>query len=209
MPFALRELGASAGLNLWPERYAHELGGLRAGDAASPVRLAVPEWHGPPPPGGEVRVASRRGVDLRPVDPADPAQRARMLAYIWPDQPRRLARAEAALALAAREVVRVERGDAAGWMERELALQRGATTVVWHSIARQYFPAAAQTRVAARIAQLGAAATEDAPLAWLRLEVEPARHDPEPALLLTAWPGGEERLLATASPHLLWVRWRG
>ena len=46
----LLELGASAGFNLLLDHYGYDLGGLAAGDPASPLRLE-PEWTGPPPPG--------------------------------------------------------------------------------------------------------------------------------------------------------------
>ena len=72
--------------------------------------------------------------------------RARLLAYLWPDQPERLARLEAALAIAADDPPRVDKADAADWIEASLALapEPGVTRVVMHSVAFQYFgPASA------------------------------------------------------------------
>jgi hypothetical protein len=113
-PVELLELGASAGLNLMLDRYGYDLGGLRAGDPASPLQLK-PEWKGPAPPSAIVKVARRRGVDLNPLDPRRDGDR--LLAYVWPDQARRLAQLEAALALAAEDPPEVEPGDAADWTE--------------------------------------------------------------------------------------------
>ena len=48
-PLRLLELGASAGLNLNLDLYGYDLGGLRAGDPASPLQVR-PDWEGPPPP---------------------------------------------------------------------------------------------------------------------------------------------------------------
>jgi hypothetical protein len=196
-PLHLLELGASAGLNLILDRYGYDLGGLRAGDPASPLRLA-PEWKGPPPPAARVDVASRRGVDLRPA--RDPQ---RLLAYVWPDQPRRLEQAEKAIALLAAEPAQVDEGDAALWIERQLAdpAPKGAARIVMHSVAYQYFPAETQARVAAAIEAAGARET----LGWLRMEKRP--EDERFSLRLRLWPGGEDRLLAWTHPHGSSISW--
>lgn len=202
LPLRLYELGASAGLNLALDRYGYDLGGLPAGEADSPVQLR-PRWEGPPPPDAPVRIEARAGIDLRPADPRRDGPV--LLAYIWPDQQERLARTTAALAIAAADPPSVDRGDAADWLERSLGKDRaGATRVVFHSIAFQYFPAATQRRIAAHLDRIGAAADEAAPLAWLRYEHVPG--DERPSLRLRTWPGGE-RLLAWAHPHGSRVRW--
>ncbi|HET9637912.1 MAG TPA: DUF2332 family protein [Allosphingosinicella sp.] len=203
-PMELLELGASAGLNLRLDRYGHDLGGVRAGDPKSPLQLR-PEWKGGPPPDAPVLVARRRGVDLRPLDPRRDGER--LLAYVWPDQARRLAQLEAALAIAAVEPPGVEAGEAADWLEARLAepQEAGVTRVVLHSIAFQYFPKATKSRIAVAMAQAGAAATFAAPLAWLRYEHEEGEE--RISLRLRAWPSGEERLLAHCHPHGSSVKW--
>jgi hypothetical protein len=203
-PIALYELGASAGLNLQLDRYGYDLGGCTAGDSDSPVRLS-PEWTGPPPPAAAVRIASRRGVDLNPLDAR--RDRERMLAYIWPDQPRRLALAQAALDLAAADPPPVDAGDAADWIEARLAVAGPADVarVVLHSVAFQYFPAAVQARVARHVERVGAAATAAAPLAWLRFEKLP--EEDKYSLRLRSWPEGEDALLGWAHPHASSIRW--
>jgi hypothetical protein len=205
-PVALYELGASAGLNLQLDRYCYDLGGRTAGDATSPVRLS-PDWAGSPPPAATVRVARRRGVDLNPLDAR--RDRDRLLAYIWPDQPRRLALAEAALDLAAIDPPPVDAGDAADWIEArlELAGPAGVTRAIMHSVAFQYFPAEVQARVARHIERTGAAATAVSPLVWLRFEKLP--EDDKYSLRLRSWPDGGDALLARAHPHASSVRWLG
>jgi hypothetical protein len=205
LPLRLYELGASAGLNLLLDRYGYELGGLAAGDAASAVQLK-PAWDGPPPPAAPVRIVERRGTDLNPA--RLPEEGIRLLAYVWPDQPERLQRLEAALAIAANSPPEVDRAGAADWLEANLALdpEPGVTRVVLHSIAFQYFDANSQRRVAAQIEAAGARASVAAPLAWLRYEQEPA--EGRPSLRLRTWPGGEQ-LLAWAHPHGRSVHWLG
>jgi hypothetical protein len=203
-PLELLELGASAGLNLNLDRYGYDLGGVRAGDPESPLQLR-PEWKGDPPPDAPVEVAGRRGVDLHPLDVRSDGDR--LLAYVWPDQPRRLAQLEAALAIAAEDPPAVEAGDAADWLEARLDERRspGVTRVVLHSIAFQYFPQGAKARIAAALEAAGSAATFAAPLAWLRYEYQP--EDKAITLRLRAWPSGEDRLLARCHPHGRSIRW--
>jgi len=196
-PLHLLELGASAGLNLILDRYGYDLGGLATGDRASPVQLR-PTWKGAPPPDAEVPIAGRRGVDLDPPD--DPE---RLLAYVWPDQRERLAAAAAAIGMLKRDPPPRDRGDAAEWIEMQLArpAAEGSARIIMHSVAYQYFPAATQARVTAAIEAAGARE----PLAWLRMEKRP--EEEKYSLRLRLWPGGEDRLLAWVHPHGREVRW--
>lgn len=212
LPLALYELGASAGLNLLLDRYEHRLGpagdAVRAGTAGAPVVLA-PAWDGPPPPRARVEIARRRGMDLEPLDPADPATRERLMAYVWADQADRLARTEAALRLASADPPRIDRADAADWVEVELdpTPEPGTARVLTHAIAFQYFPDETKRRVEARAEQAGAQATAEAPFAWLRLEADPD-HGGAPTLRLRLWPdSGRDELLAIGHLHGDAVRW--
>lgn len=206
LPLRLFELGCSAGLNLNLDRFGYDLGGVGAGDPASPVQLA-PVWTGPPPAAATVTVLSRRGADIRPLDIADAKVRERLLSYVWPDQPERVARAAAAIALAQTLPPPIDRADAADWVEREVAPMAGSVAVVFHSIAFQYFPAATKSRIAAHLAGLPASA--DAPIAWLRYEMDDASQAQLPTLRLTLWQGGDptEQLLARAHPHGTFLEW--
>lgn len=204
LPLAVSELGSSAGLNLHFDRYTLEAGGVRIGAADSTVRLA-PDWDGPVPAPHPIHVTERAGVDLNPLDPADPAARARLLAYLWADQPERLRLTEAAIALAD---ARPERGDAGDWLDRRLAQRRpGHVHMVCHSIAWQYFPQATQDRCRAALDRAGAAATPDAPLAHVSMEADATPGSA--ALCVTLWPGGETRTLARVDFHGRRIAWSG
>jgi hypothetical protein len=201
-PVELLELGASAGLNLVLDRYGYDLGGVGAGNSDSALQLK-PDWKGPAPPAVPVTVARRRGVDLHPLDARRDGDR--LLAYVWPDQARRLAQLEAALAIAAEDPPEIEPGDAADWLEARLAEPReaGVTRVVLHSIAFQYFPEEAKARIEAALERTGEAAEAGAPLAWLRYEHDGGERI---SLRLRTWPG-EERLLGHGHPHGSKVEW--
>jgi hypothetical protein len=201
------ELGASGGLNLNMDRFGYDLGGVAAGDASSPVQLA-PRWEGAPPAFCAVDVVARRGVDLNPLDMTDPAVAARMLAYIWPDQTERVARAEAAIDVARAFPPPLDKGDGVAWLAAQLARTQkpGVTRVIYHSVALQYFPVEGRRAVRAMIEAAGADATPTRPFAWLSMEF-PAKVT-EAHLTLRSWPGsGAEDLLALAHPHGAWIKW--
>jgi hypothetical protein len=210
LPLRLFELGCSAGLNLNLDRFGYDLGGLLAGDPQSAVQLR-PVWTGAPPPVTDVRVVSRCGVDINPLDVSARQVRERLMAFVWPEQAERVARAEAAIALAVASPPAIEQGDAASWLESRMAVEAGAATVVYHSIAFQYFPATTKARLAAHLAAMGMLASPMAPLAWLRFEMDDASAAALPTLRLTMWQGGaaKERLLARAHPHGTFVHWLG
>ena len=204
-PLSLFELGASAGLNLIADRYCYALGGVTAGAADSPLKLA-PEWEGPPPPEAAVVVAVRQGCDRAPLDVANAHHRERLVGYVWPDQEDRLARVQTAIELARQEAVSLATEEAADWVEAKIGLEPvpGLTRVLFHSIAWQYFSNDAQNRINRHMERAGANATADAPLAWLAFEQRDGRG---PALSLRLWPGGHEQVLATADAHVSKVNW--
>jgi hypothetical protein len=206
LPMHLFEIGASAGLNLNLDRYAYRFGEEVLGAMGAALFL-TPQWEGDTPPNLSPRVVSRAGCDLSPLDTTLAKDRERLMAYVWPDQPDRVKRLTAALAIAARHPVKIERGDAAAWVERRIGATaaRGEQQVLFHSIAFQYFPKDSQERIIAHMDRAGKSATRDSPLAWLRFEADPEL-DKAFSLRLKVWPG-EDHLLALGDPHGRWVKW--
>ena len=214
LPLHLREIGASAGLNLLWDRWSYRLGDLGWGQPDAPVFLR-PTWIGPSPPDAKARVASRRGCDLKPVDLFDEAACLRLRAYVWTDQPERLARIDAAIGEARRTVIAVDAAPADQWFEEQIdtpvpphGLTDGpAVRVLYHSIFWQYVEPAGQQALLRLITQAGDGATPQAPFAWLRMEPSADRRVAE--LRLTLWPGGHDRLLARTHYHGTWIDWCG
>ncbi len=207
LPLALSEIGASAGLNLFWDRFGYRLGEMEWGDTGSSVRLA-PDWTGPTPPSSAIHIRERAGCDLSPLDPTSHTDRLRLISYIWADQTDRIVRTRAALDIAAKERLRVEKADALEWLDKQLAqVHDGATHVVYHTIAWQYLSPEAKDTGEAMILAAGARASDKSPLAWLRLERDGGQ--PGAALTLTLWPSGEERCIARADFHGRWIHWFG
>lgn len=205
-PVRLLEVGASAGLNLYPDAYAYVVGGEVLGDRTSPVRFVEP-WVGRPTAATPVvRVVERRGCDLSPVNLTTTGGRLRLTSYVWPDMPDRFERLRAAFDIPAGVPAPVERAGAAEWLDRVLAeAVPGTATVVWHSVVWQYLGDSERTAAEAALEDAGQRAHDGAPL--YRLSLEPGEPGGRFEVRLTAWPGRITRLLATAEPHGPPVRW--
>jgi hypothetical protein len=163
-PLALIEVGASAGLCLYPDRYSYEYDGRPVGPRSS-VHLRCTTTGEVPLPSRLPDVVARIGIDLNPLDPADPQDRAWLRALVWPG-PRaadRLARLDAAAALAAREPAVLLRGDLAERLPEALGLvPEGSTAVVFHTAVLPYLDRAARIRFAELVRSL--------PVRWIAQE---------------------------------------
>ncbi|MFK7836628.1 MAG: DUF2332 domain-containing protein [Sulfitobacter sp.] len=205
LPLHLSELGASGGLNLMWDHYALEAGGERFGPSV-PAVLFAPDWEGAAPPRADVHLAGRAGVDLNPLDPSRADHLLRMTAYLWPDQPERLSMTRAAASIA---TTPPHQGDAIEWLGPRLAsAPQGHLHLVQHTVAWQYFPAAAQAHGRALIEAAGAQATSNRPLAWLSMETDgDTTGKVGAALTLRLWPGDITLDLGRADFHGRWIKW--
>lgn len=115
-PVALLELGTSAGLCLLPDRYVYAYDGSPARPAAAGPQAPVFPCRVTGTPPGDPRaltVAARHGLDLNPLNPADPDTRRWLRALIWPGEEDREERLAAALGAAAANPPSVWRADLA------------------------------------------------------------------------------------------------
>jgi hypothetical protein len=130
-PLALLEVGASAGLCLYPDRYAYRYGDHPLGSGEPVLECAAT---GMSPPAGLPDVVWRAGLDLNPLDVTHPADVAWLEALIWPEHTHRRARLRAAAAVAAADPPLLVRGDLVDDLPA-LAAQAppGATLVVFHT----------------------------------------------------------------------------
>ncbi|MFY1669318.1 DUF2332 domain-containing protein [Plantactinospora sp. WMMB334] len=195
-PLALLEVGASAGLCLYPDRYAYRYGDHLLGTGEPVLDCAAT---GLTPPARLPEVVWRAGLDLNPLRVGDPADIAWLDAVIWPEHAHRRARLRAAAAVAAAEPPLLLRGDLVDDLPA-LAGQApaGATLVVFHSSVLYQVPASRRTAFVHLVRGL--------PGHWISNEApEVLPHDdlPEP-------PGGaRHNVLALDGRPLAWTRGHG
>ena len=203
-PIDLLEIGSSAGLNLLIDRFGFDLGGVRVDPQESSI-IITPDWRGPSPDPAHPRFASIRGVDVAPIDAIKPAEAMRLRSYVWAEMPERLARLDAAIAMRRERPVALEVGDAADWVEAQLARPQAAETtrVLMHSVVWQYLGTERQARIAAAMQAAGSRADATHPLAWVRMEPDRdlARHE----IWVETWPGDGVRRIGFAHAHGAWV----
>lgn len=143
-----------------------------------------------------------------PIYFSTPESEERLLAYIWPDQRRRLDNAEQAIRLARAFQPPVIAGEADLWTERRLAEPQaeGVLRILFHTITMQYFDEEAKHRVLAAVDKAGVEATADRPFGYLSFELNEVRTACE--LRLKLWPSAEDIHLANAHPHGSRVDWK-
>ncbi len=205
-PLALIEVGASAGLCLYPDRYSYRYAtadGIRAldpGEGTSTVELHSTLTGDPP-----LRlpdVVWRAGIDLAPLDARDPSDRAWLTTLVWPGETGRAERIDAALDIAAADPPLLVAGDGAELVAEVAArAPAGATVVVTTPGVLAHIPRARRGALIAAARAAGRWITLDAPglhEGWRML--------PEP------WPGGfalalDSEVLAAVDPLGASVAW--
>jgi hypothetical protein len=202
-PLHLIEIGPSAGLNMIWDRY-----GVRYSDkcAISPAAQLVIdcELRGDrrPPCGPAPTVASRVGLELNPVNLANPDDRDWLRALMWPDQVPRMQRLERAIALFAEVHPPIRHGDALELLPEALAdVPLNETACVYHTIVTYQF----STAMRESLENILTVAGLRRPVWRLAFEFD----GKDCTLRLIRYHDGErhERLLAHAHPHGTWLEW--
>lgn len=239
-PLGLVEIGASAGLNLLLDRYGYcyrptAMGqvvpagdGLQVG--AGPVEVNPEAFvsldctlRGPVPvplPTEVPTIASRVGLDRHPVDLSDRDDARWLVACQWPDQPERVHRARAAVALAHGDHPTVIEGDAvddlAPLVERVGDFALPVVVATW---VLAYLPPSGQAELLAVLDTLGGERDltllfAEQPVLVPEMGVPPrpdgAVYEGPTALVRIDWRDGR-RLdpvrLADMHPHGTWLEW--
>ena len=147
-PLALIEVGASAGLCLYPDRYSYawatEAGLVTAGQGPRldcevtgqfPESVVVP------------RVASRTGIDLNPLSVTDEDAMAWLANLVWPEQDGRRDRLRLAIEVASSDPPSLVTGDLlTGLPDLVGQAATGGRVVVFHSAVIAYLEAADRAR---------------------------------------------------------------
>ncbi|MFJ4046588.1 DUF2332 family protein [Microbacterium sp. NPDC089987] len=211
-PIALLELGAAAGLCLYPDRFSFRVDGpdgilrrrLDPPEGPSPVLLTstvsgeLPELRLP-------EVSWRAGIDLDPIDVRAPADRAWLESLIWPGEHERSERIAHAMGVVAADPPLLRAGDAIEQLETMAdAAPAEATLVVTTPGMLVYLPRPRCAQLIDRIRALDAR--------WITID-PPALHDAwRPAIDPAAFRGFavalDGRVVADADPLGRWWEWR-
>lgn len=209
-PIALLELGASAGLCLYPDRYSYCYAGatpvaLDPVDGRSTVVLES-ELRGSPPL-RMPQVVWRAGIDLAPLDARDPADRRFLTTLVWPGEEGREARIEAALDIVAADPPLLVAGDASdpAVLASVAALApRDATLVITTPGVLPHIPRAGRERLLGALAAL--------PAVWITIDPPGLHQAWHPPIDAGAWGGfvlGRDGVpLAAVDPLGAFVEWR-
>lgn len=114
-PLALVEIGTSAGLNLYWDRFRYEYAGYGTyGDRDSPVRIDSNVRGDADPPfwDAEPDIARRIGIDVNALDVTDPRDARWLRALVIPDHRRRFERLESAIGMVRQDPPRLVEGNA-------------------------------------------------------------------------------------------------
>lgn len=164
---AIIEVGASAGLCLFPDRYAYRYDrGERLGDSL--LEIDVDTARTLRPPDRLPEVVWRAGLDLDPLGVTDSDDLAWLRACIWPEHDERRRRLDLAAQIAADDPPRIDRGDLC---DATLALvddaPSDAVKVVFHSAVLAYVDESSRRSFCASMRRL---VTERDDVTWLSNE---------------------------------------
>lgn len=211
-PIALLEIGVSAGLCLYPDRYSYRftgsdgevrvaldpLGGVSPVVLASRVDGELPELRLP-------EIVWRAGIDLAPLDARDADDRRWLQGLVWPGETGREQRIAAALDIAASDPPTLVAGDALERLDALVARAPvGATLVITTPGVLVHIPRAARSALVARIREL--------PARWVTIDPPGLLDVWEPPIDVEEWPGFavalDGRVRAAADPLGAWWEWR-
>ncbi len=219
-PIAHVDVGTSAGLTTLLPRFAYRFdteaaAGVVIGTGA-PLLECSTRGTGPIPTKMPA-IASARGIDLDPIDIADPNDARWLQACCWPDQTDRFERLAAAIDIAQAQPPEIITGDAVDVIGDTIAsVPFDQHPVITSSWALNYLSAEARSTF---LDKLNAAGSER-DISWVFAE-SPALTPELPhasdlagehttALVLARWRNGDRVVdhLATCHPHGYWLHWR-
>jgi hypothetical protein len=165
-PVALVDLGTGAGFGLHLDRYRYRVGAVTSGPEAAGLTLDCEQrGAGTPPPATLPPIAGRAGIDVHPVDAADPAARA-WLEACAPPEASALSRLAEALDLAAGHPAPMVEGDVVDALPGVLASLDAPRVIVTDAYLAVFVPPERRAELAGVLAEAGRAR----PVTWLSLD---------------------------------------
>lgn len=209
-PISLIEVGASAGICLFPDRYSYRYEGEASArwdpPAGSLVELTTAARGQHRVPLASPNIVWRAGIDLNPLDARDPADRSWLTSLVWPGETGRAERIAAALDVVAADPPLMVAGDATVDLAALVDRAPSDTTIVITTPGvLPHIPRAGRERIIAEAQRLSDY--------WITLDA-PSLHD--------AWTTSTERapdggfalavngaVLAGVDPLGRWIEWFG
>lgn len=209
-PVALLEVGTSAGLCLYPDRYAYAFTGdteVRLtppmADADTPLLTSV--LTGLTPPATLPEVVWRAGIDRNPLDVASDDDMRWLDSLVWPEHEDRRRRLHQAARVAASDPPHLFAGDINDRLDDAIdAAPAGATVVVFHTAVMLYLEQTDRDRFRTRLGERDVRwISVEGTYVWpdLAAPLSAAEHDTGDFILAL---DGEP--LALASPHGRYAR---
>ncbi|TQL66249.1 hypothetical protein FB381_0098 [Nocardioides albertanoniae] len=205
-PLALVELGASAGLCLYPDRYDYVWEGAGALRGSGGPTLQTSATGAVPIPARPPRITARVGVDLDPLDVTDEDDMAWLLTLIWPEHAERRDRLAAAIEVTRTDPPRLLAGDMLDRFDEalDIAAASGGVPVVHHSAAVAYLDEPDRHRLEERLRT----SASEGRCHWISLEG--TRVIPSLAATAPSVPDAGHRLcLAVDGQAVGWVQGHG
>lgn len=209
---ALIEVGASAGLCLYPDRFAYSYDGRQLGE--SPLVISVDSAGSVPMPDRLPTVGWRAGLDLNPLDVSDPDDLAWLRACVWPEHEERLRRLDLAATIVASDPPRIDRGDLrTATLELIDSAPPDTVKVVFHSAVLAYVDEESRQKFASSMRNLLAHRDD---VLWLSNEAPGVIAGIPESHRRSSQSGGSLQfrlgrngtdLIAHTDPHGRWVDW--
>jgi hypothetical protein len=206
----LLEIGPGAGLNLRLDRYRYEY--LRSGERVAcwgqadttPVLECELRGSALPPLPEALEPVARRGLELEPIDLADPLALRWQRALIWPEHVLRTRLLEQALAHAADVPVEIEQGDATCDLAAAVGrLPTGVPRVVCATAVLYQIPEAGQAAITRELAR----ASEAAPVDFLVMDSTGQGGSRLDHFVYEEGALQARRALANVDSHGRWMEW--
>lgn len=211
-PLALLEVGASAGLSLYPDKFSYqysEADRIDPDGGVSPAILQCATTGPVPLPTRLPEIAWRAGIDLNPLDVSSADDVRWLEALVWPEHEMRRDRLRSAIEFARAEPPMLTKGNLVDALQETAAsAPRDATLVVFHSAVLTYLSVDERSMFTHTVQQL--------PGYWISNEGAsvlpyppgslPGRSDSTTAAFVVALDG---QPLAYAGPHGQWLEWFG
>ena len=211
-PLALLEVGASAGLCLYPDRFSYEFGDEprvipSQGPGAAVLRCTTSGTV--PLPSRLPEIVWRAGIDLNPLDVDNVDQMRWLDTLVWPEQEDRRDRLRAAVEMVQRDPPNLIEGDLLSLLDETAAsAPDAATLVIFHSAVLAYLSIEDRGTFAQTVGEL--------PGHWISNEgvgvvpfpngALPAASDPTRSAFVVALDGVP---MAYSGPHGQWLEWFG